>query len=103
LVFSRVLAALPNNQYHLTTPFIHAISAFSAGLAATTITHPFDVLRARIQLQPTVYTNAFRAATKIYREERFRGFFIGIVPRTLKKTLSAALTWTVYEEIVRLL
>ena len=30
------------------------------------------------------------------------GLFKGIVPRTLRKTLMAALSWTVYEQVLQL-
>ena len=73
-----------------------------AGTLATALTHPFDVIRAHIQLQPTVYKNIWMATAKIRAEKGWRGFAAGMVPRLFRRTLSAVITWTIYEEILKL-
>lgn len=78
-------------------------SASAAGLIATGITHPFDVIRLRIQLEPTRYKNTVYATRLILRTDGTRGLFAGMVARLVRKTLSAAITWTLYEEIVSML
>eukprot|EP00158_Paraphelidium_tribonemae_P009874 Partr_v1_DN28988_c0_g1_i5_m24846 putative solute carrier family 25, member 38 len=75
----------------------------TAGFAACLVTHPFDVVRTRIQLEPGVYHNMVKATVLIGNREGVRGFLAGIVPRLARKTLSAAITWTVYEELVAIL
>jgi hypothetical protein len=86
--------------------------AFGGGLA-TLLTQPQDVVKTRMQ----VYSRAARAVggevgTRQYRtvgetirtvmqEEGLYGFFRGAYPRFLKRILGSAITWMVYEEIVR--
>lgn len=81
----------------------NAVSAATAGFLATAITQPFDVIRTKIQLQPQVYKNTLKATRLIYSTHGVNGFISGLSPRLARKTLSAAITWTVYEELVRLL
>ena len=76
---------------------------YSNDLLATTITHPFDVLRTRIQLKPQEFQNTLHAAQLTFHQDGLRGFFLGLVPRLVRKTLSAAITWTLYEELVKIL
>ncbi|KAI9598364.1 mitochondrial carrier domain-containing protein [Syncephalis fuscata] len=77
------------------------ISGMAAGLLATTITQPFDLVKTRVQVQPDVYRNAWSATQLILQQEGWRGFFDGLILRISRKAVSSALTWTVYEETVR--
>ncbi|OZJ06005.1 hypothetical protein BZG36_01096 [Bifiguratus adelaidae] len=77
------------------------LNSITAGLAATTITQPFDLLKTRIQLKPDVYKNMFQAAVKVFSEGGLLGFFDGMGVRLVRKPLNSAISWTVYEEIVR--
>lgn len=77
-------------------------AALFAGFAATAITQPFDVLRTKIQLHPEVYKNSWHALRLIMmRSGGYRELFVGMLPRLIRKSMSAAITWTLYEEIVR--
>ncbi|KAJ3015960.1 hypothetical protein HKX48_004299 [Thoreauomyces humboldtii] len=80
---------------------VHMAAAGASGIAATVATNPFDVLKTRMQLDPARYATMPATAWKIATEERISGFFAGMLPRLLRKTVSAAITWTIYEEIVR--
>ncbi|KAI9221354.1 mitochondrial carrier domain-containing protein [Blastocladiella britannica] len=73
----------------------------AAGTLATCVTQPFDLLRTRVQLSPQQYPNSLVAARKVLAAEGVRGFFSGMVPRLVRKPLHAAITWTVYEAVVR--
>ncbi|KAI3643969.1 hypothetical protein MP228_010133 [Amoeboaphelidium protococcarum] len=75
--------------------FINMTAAVNAGILATAATQPFDVLRVRIQLSPNKYKNMFAAAKSLLLNEGYRVFFSGVVPRLIRKTLSAAITWTI--------
>jgi solute carrier family 25 protein 38 len=83
----------------------HIAGNFGAGViaagAATAITNPFDAVKTRIQLHPTVYRNLVGASLKMVREEGWRCLFDGLALRMARKGLSSALAWTVYEEVVR--
>lgn len=41
--------------------------AMIAGLSSTTMTHPFDMLKTRIQLKPQEYPDFLRGAVKVLR------------------------------------
>jgi Mitochondrial carrier protein len=69
--------------------------------AATALTNPFDAIKTRLQLEPTVYRNMVYAARKMMQEEGWRCLFDGLALRMARKGMSSALAWTVYEELVR--
>ncbi|KAF9912982.1 hypothetical protein BX616_010196, partial [Lobosporangium transversale] len=85
--------------FDLSTPTIHMVSGIAAGFLSTTITHPFDMLKTRMQLKPTEYRNVFQAARKVLMEEGAIGFLDGILVRTIRKSIHSAISWTVYEEV----
>ena len=70
-----------------------------AGALASLVTQPADVIKTRLQLFPA--QSALTAARQIALGEGAGGFLRGFVPRTLRRTLMAALAWTVYEKAVR--
>jgi len=76
-------------------------AAVVAATAATAITNPFDAIKTRIQLLPDKYGNMFSTARQMLREEGVRSMFDGLGLRMVKKGLSSALAWTVYEELVK--
>lgn len=77
-------------------------AAGCAGLIATAVTHPFDVLKTRIQA-PTSSTNTKPKLSSVLSNLLTRDggltFFRGITPRLVRKGLSSAVTWTVFEEL----
>lgn len=82
-------------------PAVNMASGLIGGFIATTLTNPFDMIKTRIQVRPTEYTNTVQAVFRVVREEGVVSLFSGYLPRALRKTLSAAITWTIYEEVVR--
>ena len=76
-------------------------SGIVAACLATTITNPFDAIKTRLQLMPDRYRNMVVAGQQIVREDGFRRLFDGLSLRIGRKALSSALTWTLYEEVVR--
>jgi solute carrier family 25 protein 38 len=86
----------------LPTPAINLASGMVAGLTATTLTHPFDLIKTRIQLYPTVYTTLPRTVAHILQREGWRALFSGLSVRLARKTVSSAITWSLYEWLVTL-
>lgn len=80
---------------------INFISGVIAAVSATTLTNPFDAIKTRIQLVPHKYRNMVHAAKLMLREEGVRSMFSGLSLRLGRKAVSSALTWTLYEEIIR--
>lgn len=80
---------------------INFVSGVIAAVSATTMTNPFDAIKTRIQIAPDRYRNMFHAARLMLRDEGIRSMFSGLSLRLGRKAVSSALTWTVYEEIIR--
>ena len=81
-------------------PINFVSGAVAAGLA-TTITNPFDAVKTRIQLMPSKYSNIVRASHSMIKEEGIRSLFDGLGLRVGRKTLSSAIVWTLYEELIQ--
>jgi len=80
-------------------PFFIFSCGVSAGMMASVITQPADVVKTHMQLYPDKYKRLLDAAVFVYERDGVQGFWRGIVPRTIRRTLMAALAWTVYEEV----
>ncbi|GBP46479.1 Mitochondrial glycine transporter [Eumeta japonica] len=80
---------------------IHFACGVIAGVAASLATNPADVLKTKMQLYPDKFPNTFTAAIYVHQTYGIRGYFKGAVPRMLRRTLMAAMAWTVFEEITR--
>jgi len=72
-----------------------------AGFLSSLVTHPADVVKTKMQIQPEVYRSIFLASSKIMADAGPRGFMIGFAPRMLRRALMSAFAWTIYEEIMR--
>ena len=70
-----------------------------AGVLASVITQPADVVKTRMQLRPDAHPSFLNTLSVIVRSNGVRGFFSGLMPRATRRTLMAAFTWTVYEEV----
>ncbi|XP_062508159.1 mitochondrial glycine transporter-like [Corticium candelabrum] len=77
----------------------HFLSGIVAGTLASLITHPPDVIKTRLQAEPQQYRHAVHAFVDIVQTESPRTFFSGILPRLIRRTLVAAISWTVYERL----
>ncbi|KAJ1722701.1 hypothetical protein LPJ53_002914 [Coemansia erecta] len=77
------------------------VAGVMAGLTASYMTQPFDMVKTRMQLRPAEYTSVMQAFTKIFREESIVGFFRGISLRVLRKGIQASLVFTLYEWVLR--
>ncbi|OBZ83723.1 Solute carrier family 25 member 38 [Choanephora cucurbitarum] len=89
------------NHIPIANIIVNMSSGVVAGMAATCTTQPFDMLKTRMQLKPMFYRNMIQSAKKVYREEGLLGFFDGISVRLIRKPLNSAISWTIYEEVVR--
>lgn len=111
LLYTRIKKALEAKEAEYPAYLVHFSSGVGAGIVATSIVHPADVVKTRMQLTlvregPAGEVLHVRndmslrdTVRKIAREEGWRGFSKGILPRVLKRTLSTAVTWTIYEHL----
>ena len=77
----------------------NSLAGVGGGFAATFLTQPFDILKTRIQLD-SKSIGIFKATASLYAEQGFAGFFVGMMPRLARKSLSSAISWVVYEELM---
>lgn len=70
-----------------------------AGFLATATTQPFDLAKTRVQLSKE-RVNFITIISRVIKSEGLLGLFNGMAPRLLRKSLSSAVTWTVYEELL---
>lgn len=81
--------------------FGHFSCGLLAGVLASLVTHPADVVKTKMQLQPAAYRSVHQAASALYANGGLRAFTTGIAPRMLRRTLMSAMAWTVYEQIMK--
>lgn len=79
---------------------IHFLCGITAGILASAVTHPADVVKTKMQLYPNEFTSAFQAFIFVYNKYGLLGYFKGIVPRMLRRTLMTTMAWTVYEQVI---
>jgi len=61
-------------------------------------THPFDVIKTKIQVRKEVqYQSFFQTTRTIWQQRGFTGFFDGASLRLSRKVASSAIFWAVYE------
>ena len=85
------------------------VSMFGAASAtyAVLLTYPFDNLRVRLQCNDLASIANVRLSgltsmiRQVYVEEGIRGFYLGFVPRIMKKAASSSVIWVLYENIRR--
>ena len=85
-----------------------ALRNFAASMAASTfatlLTQPVDIVRTRLQLRPapgagwTTGSVVLGAMRELVRREGAAALFTGGVSRVAKRSLSTAITWTLFEE-----
>ncbi|ERE75420.1 solute carrier family 25 member 38-like protein [Cricetulus griseus] len=81
-------------------PLVNFSCGILAGVLASLVTQPADVIKTHMQLSPVKSQWIGQAAALIFKNHGLRGFFHGSVPRALRRTLMAAMAWTVYEEMM---
>ncbi|POI25926.1 hypothetical protein CIB84_010326 [Bambusicola thoracicus] len=81
-------------------PVVNFGCGIFAGILASLATQPADVIKTHMQLSPEKYRRTSQAIAFIYKDFGLVGFFRGGVPRALRRTLMAAMAWTVYEQMM---
>ncbi|KAI8977208.1 mitochondrial carrier domain-containing protein [Mycotypha africana] len=82
------------------TPFIHLISAATAGAVTSTLTNPIWVIKTRLQLQgkEKIYKSSFDCTMKILKEDKIRGLFKGMSASYLG-IAEGTIQWVIYENL----
>lgn len=83
------------------SPFVFFSCGIVAGCLASCVTQPADVIKTHMQLRPAEFPTVTNTVMYVYHKHGAAGFLRGIVPRTLRRTLMAAMAWTVYEQVMK--
>jgi len=70
-----------------------------SGIFASIVTQPADVVKTSLQLFPSRYRHD--ALRRIFKNQGFFGFFVGLLPRLVRRTLIATMSWTVYDRVMQ--
>lgn len=99
MFYSQTKASLPKEiSRSPAAPVANFSCGVLAGVLASLITQPADVVKTHVQVNPQLKT--LEAIRYIYMEHGLQGFFRGAVPRSLRRTMMAAMAWTVYEQMM---
>ncbi|KAJ7638365.1 solute carrier family 25 member 38 [Roridomyces roridus] len=80
---------------------MHTVSAASAGAIATVATHPFDVVKTKVQVRSEErYQGFVQTVRTIWIQRGPPGFFDGVFLRGARKIFSSAIGWAVYEGVL---
>ncbi|XP_041789786.1 mitochondrial glycine transporter B-like isoform X2 [Chelmon rostratus] len=100
MFYSQAKKALPQEvASSACAPLVNFSCGVVAGVMASLVTQPADVVKTHIQISPSHWSTV-AAIRCIYTEHGMGGFFRGAVPRSLRRTLMAAMAWTVYEQLM---
>merc|ERR1712002_1333456 len=75
----------------------HMLAGLGAGLLASIVTQPADVVKTRMQTGSV--SSVVTTVSYLYREKGIYAFTAGLAPRMLRRSVMAAMAWTVYERI----
>ncbi|XP_015234839.1 PREDICTED: solute carrier family 25 member 38-A-like isoform X2 [Cyprinodon variegatus] len=99
MFYSQTKASLPEEiRSSSSAPLANCGCGVLAGVLASLITQPADVVKTHVQVNPQLRTA--EAIKYICKEHGLQGFFRGAVPRCLRRTMMAAMAWTVYEQMM---
>lgn len=83
------------------SPTTHFGCGIVAGILSSVVTQPADVIKTKMQLYPNDFKSVKSCFYFVYYKYGVLGYFKGVVPRMLRRTLMTAMAWTVYEQITR--
>ncbi|XP_054713406.1 mitochondrial glycine transporter B-like [Uloborus diversus] len=76
---------------HVSAAPINFTCGLFAGILASGITQPADVIKTKMQLYPRMYSTVPEAIRIVFTDNGVQGFFRGIVPRVVRRTLMTAM------------
>ncbi|XP_033630119.1 mitochondrial glycine transporter A-like [Asterias rubens] len=101
LFYTQTKKAIPPDMItpHM-MPTINFSSGLLAGVLASAVTQPADVIKTHMQLYPQKHKKVMATVQYVIKKSGVNGLFRGMLPRCLRRTLMASLAWTVYEQVI---
>eukprot|EP00092_Neocalanus_flemingeri_P003634 GFUD01003901.1.p1 GENE.GFUD01003901.1~~GFUD01003901.1.p1 ORF type:complete len:282 (+),score=37.32 GFUD01003901.1:631-1476(+) len=100
MFYEHLKSMVPTDTKNYNPSATHFMCGFAAGILASLVTQPADVIKTSMQLDREK-RGLVRTVKMIYGKQGLGGFAIGLAPRMLRRTLMAALAWTVYEKMIK--
>ena len=100
MFYTQLKTIVPSPSRSAPSPVLTFLCGLTSGLLASFVTHPADVIKTKMQLYPKQFPNIFSTFFIIVNEKGFTGLFSGLLPRMIRRTLVASMSWTVYEQIM---
>eukprot|EP00916_Digyalum_oweni_P002562 GHVL01004680.1.p1 GENE.GHVL01004680.1~~GHVL01004680.1.p1 ORF type:complete len:242 (-),score=44.94 GHVL01004680.1:31-735(-) len=94
-VYERIKTQIDNSDSKIRKMWLPFLNGAVSAALASTITHPFDLLKTRLQSQ--TQHGAMSIIKSVYKESGIRGFFLGLGPRLGKIIPSCAVMLGTYE------
>lgn len=91
----KTAADVDNRNFYLD----QAVSGSVAGIASACATNPLEMLRVRLQVHRTNYTETIR---RLWKHEKSRVFTKGLAPRVVSNALYSSLVMVAYETVKKL-
>jgi len=82
-------------------PYVRFSCGIVAGIGASLVTQPADVLKTKMQLYPDKFKSIPEVAVYVYKKYGAQGYFKGLAPRMIRRTMIAAMSWTLYEQMMK--
>lgn len=82
---------------------LHFVCGFLAGIFATIIASPADVIKTRVMSSPDKYSGIMNCMTRTMREEGFKAFYKGFVPNFTRLSIWSIITFVSMEQFKILL
>lgn len=101
MFYTQMKKSAQTNGLSPSHPLIHFSCGIFAGTLASLVTQPADVIKTNMQLYPDRHNSTRKVIEHIYKTEGLVGFQRGILPRCIRRTLMAAMAWTVYEQLMK--
>ncbi|XP_051744729.1 mitochondrial glycine transporter A [Ctenopharyngodon idella] len=101
MIYSQAKYSLPQEISQSSyAPLANFSCGVLAGVLASIVTQPADVVKTHVQVSPDIFRRTSDVVRYIYKDHGLVGFFRGAVPRSLRRTMMAAMAWTVYEQLM---
>lgn len=101
MFYTQTKKVIPQEHFDpILRPLLNFSCGIFAGILASISTQPADVIKTQMQVSSEKFRWTGEAVMFIFKNHGLVGFFRGIVPRSLRRTLMAAMAWTVYEQMM---
>ncbi|CAG9853663.1 unnamed protein product [Phyllotreta striolata] len=101
MLYTQSKSLIPKDIYTNNSTVANFSCAVISSTLACLVTQPPDVFKTQMQLYPHKFNGMWPVIIDVYVRHGAVGYFQGILPRLMRRTLVAAISWTLYEKIMK--